>query len=243
VSISPTNNSYETLVGLAIHWSSLRAQLASIDSQAGDKSLKNLERTIAENTLATVQQNISEILANAQSTPAGFTTLKSDIERMNKDVEFEKSVFLMTKFPDKPGDRLKDKQLDSLTKAIEEALRPYGLVVRRADQRNFASSKQLWDNVRIHMLGCKYGIAILESKYKDEFNPNVALEYGFMNAIGREVILFIEETFKHRRADIMSTLGKEFNWSASPKTMKKSIIAAIDSWMVDLGKPKIILTK
>jgi hypothetical protein len=41
----------------------------------------------------------------------------------------------------------------------------------------------------------------------------------------------------------MSTLGKEFKWSASPKIMKKSIIAAIDSWMVDLGKPKIILTK
>ena len=136
MSPSPADNSYETLVGLAFHWSSLRAQIASIDSQEGDRSLKNLERMIAEKTLATVEQNISEILASGQSIPTRLTSLKSDIERMNKDAEFEKSVFLMTEFPDRPGGKLKDKQLDSLTKAIEEALHPYGLVVRRADQRD-----------------------------------------------------------------------------------------------------------
>ena len=83
------------------------------------------------------------------------------------------------------------------------------------------------------MIGCKYGIAILESKYKDEFNPNVALEYGFMTVLGREVILLIEETFKYRRADIVGTLGKEFKWSTSPKVMKNRwLLQSIHGWLI-----------
>jgi nucleoside 2-deoxyribosyltransferase len=239
VTALPPENSHETLVVLVTQRAQFHAFIEAIDKRAGDPRLKEIEKKAAEGEISKIEQNISEILEASESVPISLINLKADVERMNKDVPFDKSVFLMTKFPDKPNESLKDKQLDLLAKAIENALNPYGLFVRRADKRNYASSKQLWDNVRVHMLGCKYGVAILESKYKDEFNPNVALEYGFMNALGREVILLIEKTFKHRRADILGTLGKGFEWSATAKVLSNSVTEAIDSWMIDLGIPKI----
>lgn len=239
MSYSPVENSYEALLALITQRAQFYAVIETIDKRGGNPKLKDIERKNAEHEINRIEQNISEILENNSSVPISFINLKADVERMNKDVAFDKSVFLMTKFPDRPGAKAKNKQLDSVFKAIEEALATYGLVLRRADRRNYASSKQLWDNVRVHMIGCKYGIAILESKYKDEFNPNVALEYGFMLALGREAILLVENSFKHRRADIMSTLGKEFKWNAATKEMKRSVTKAIDSWMTDLGMPKI----
>lgn len=235
---APRLNSFEEIVGLALHWSELRTQLAAIDRHTGAPGLKNLLRITAEQTLNRVEKNILEFLEKSQTVPPGLAALKPDVERMHLDAPFEHSVFLMTKFPDAPSASVEDEQLDSLTRYIEEALRPYGLVLRRADQRNYASSSQLWDNVRTHMLGCRYGIAILESKYRDEFNPNVALEYGFMQALGRDVVLFIEEEFKHRRADIIGTLGKSFKWSSKTEETEASIYRAVESWMIDLGRPK-----
>jgi len=57
------------------------------------------------------------------------------------------------------------------------------------------------------MLGCDYGVAILEDHVGDEFNPNVALEYGFMLARGSKVVLLKEANFKHTRADIFATIS------------------------------------
>lgn len=232
-------NSFEEIVGLALHWAELRSQLVGIEQHAGAPGLKNLLRITAEQTLHRVEQNILELLEKSQTVPPGLAALKADVERMHLDAPYEHSVFLMTKFPDAPGASDKDQGLDAITKYIEAALRPYGLVLRRADQRNYASSNQLWDNVRAHMLGCRYGIAILESRYRDEFNPNVALEYGFMQALGRDVVLFIEEGFNHRRADIIGTLGKNFRWSPEPGETEASITRAVDSWMIDLGRSRV----
>ena len=127
----------------------------AIEKRGGSSRLNDIERTNADRETNRIEQNISEILENTSSVPIGFINLKPDVERMNEDVPVEKSVFLMTKFPDRPDQRLKDKQLDVLTKAIAKALRPYGLIVRRADQKNYASSKQVWDNVGTYMIGCK----------------------------------------------------------------------------------------
>jgi hypothetical protein len=240
--ISPEGGSdspLEKLFGQVTLYNQLQTQITEIRSRGGNETLQNLALKPVKETLQIVEKNIMDLLSSSKPINPNVLALKADIERMNRDVPFDKSVFLMTKFPDKPGKTLKDQQLDSLTAAIEVALKPYGLTVRRADRRNYASTKQLWDNARIHMLGCMYGIAVLESKYKDEFNPNVALEYGFMNALGREVILLIEESFKHRRADIVGTLGKTFNLSGKPGEMQESVAEAIDSWMIDIGKPKI----
>lgn len=216
----------------------LRTEIAAVDIRAGSKALKDIERNQLEDILRGVEDNIVELLDSSSTIPRTHLSLKPDVDRMTAEVPFEQSVFFMTSFA-VGKDPVKDRQLKRISDAIEKSLDAYGLRLRRADRRDYSASKQLWDNVQIHMLGCRYGIALLESHYRDELNPNVALEYGFMKALGRDLVLLIEKEFKHRRADILSTLGKQFEWTDDARAMRKSIQAAIHSWMADLGRPRM----
>jgi hypothetical protein len=87
------------------------------------------------------------------------------------------------------------------------------------------------------MLGCRYGVAILEDHVGDELNPNVALEYGFMKGLGREVVLLKERRFKHLRADLVGTIPKEFDIGADHALDRRSIQDAVSNWLIDIGVP------
>jgi nucleoside 2-deoxyribosyltransferase len=81
------------------------------------------------------------------------------------------------------------------------------------------------------MIGCKYGIAVLENILENEFNPNVALEYGFMRALGKPVLL-LEEKRMSPRADILGTLWEQFDMVEG---IQKTIADAINRWAHDCG--------
>ncbi|OGL61588.1 MAG: hypothetical protein A3J27_04615 [Candidatus Tectomicrobia bacterium RIFCSPLOWO2_12_FULL_69_37] len=80
------------------------------------------------------------------------------------------------------------------------------------------------------MLCCKYGVAVLENIIVDEFNPNVALEYGFMRAMGKPALLLKEKRFKPR-ADILGTIWQDFDILNIDPTVPN----AIDKWLDDVG--------
>ena len=87
------------------------------------------------------------------------------------------------------------------------------------------------------MLGCKFGLAILEDRGANEMNPNVALEFGFMKAMDRIVGLLREEAFKHDRADLIGKLVKSFRIDESLALDEASLKTAIQDWMIDCGIP------
>jgi hypothetical protein len=60
------------------------------------------------------------------------------------------------------------------------------------------------------MVGCRFGIAVPEDILVAEFNPNVALEYGFMRALGKPTLLLKEQRMLPR-ADILGTLWGQFD--------------------------------
>ena len=80
------------------------------------------------------------------------------------------------------------------------------------------------------MFCCKYGVAVLEDIMADEFNPNVALEYGFMRALGKPTLLLKERRFKPR-ADILGTVWHEFDIL----NLEVSVTAALSDWVRDLN--------
>ena len=72
-------------------------------------------------------------------------------------------------------------------------------------------------------MGCAMGIAIVEDKYRPEINPNVAMEWGWMRALGRRVLFLMEETFSHGRADWGGLRSLEFKWEAPKPRIRKAI--------------------
>ena len=105
-------------------------------------------------------------------------------------------------------------------------------------QTGSTPSRQLWDNLCVYMLGAS-GIAVLEDRSGEELNPNVALEYGFMRALGRDAILVKERSFKHIRADLVGMIPKEFSIGTDLRLDESSLRSAVEAWMVDLNRPAI----
>jgi hypothetical protein len=58
-------------------------------------------------------------------------------------------------------------------------------------------------------------VAIIENRYKQELNPNVALEWGWMRAMDKDVLFLLEKDFKQFRADILGFIPDTFSWDGS----------------------------
>lgn len=160
--------------------------------------------------------------------PEGYEKLQSSYtnffaDKDNNCTDYEKNVFTMTRF--KRG----NKQLEDIDLTIRQTLQKFGLYAHRADDKCYTSDRNLWDNVCTYMICCKYGIAVLENIDVREFNPNVALEYGFMRALNKSVLLLKEKGFEPR-ADIMGTLWEPFDIFQ----VEESISKGIESWLRDL---------
>lgn len=78
-----------------------------------------------------------------------------------------------------------------------------------------------------NLLACSRGIAIIEDKYKLELNPNVAMEWGWMRAMGKPVLFLVEQSFVHGRADWDGLIKHRFD-RGNPAP---GVQAAIKSWL------------
>jgi hypothetical protein len=157
--------------------------------------------------------------------PSGYEYLREDCKQfLARNRPYSRNVFLMMRFDSS------DNLLTQVDEQLRRTLCRHGLVARRADDVMYASDQQLWSNVCVYMLCCKYGVAVLEDTARDEFNPNVALEFGFMRALGKKALLLTDRGFKNLRADIVGTLREEFDIS-DVSTLAKPI----GRWIRSLG--------
>jgi hypothetical protein len=106
----------------------------------------------------------------------------------------------MTKFDDK------NVRLTEILSELRTILKRYGYNPFRADDKMYLADRDMWNNVCVYMLCCKQGIALLENHSRQEYNPNVAIEYGFMRALNKRTLLLRDSGFPRDRADIA---GKE----------------------------------
>lgn len=147
------------------------------------------------------------------------------LEQFWNEGSYERSVFLMTKFPE-PGESAKAAELQRVIDAVASATTAAGFIPRIA---RFPSDYHpgLWDNVELHLLGCRQGIAIVEDRYLPELNPNVAMEWGWMRGMGKPVLFLLEQRFGHFRADLGDLLNKQFEWDDP----EPGVETAVSGWL------------
>jgi len=133
---------------------------------------------------------------------------------------FEKCVFIMTKFPE--GETPQDLQLKKIIATVEASVVECGHVPRIASEKPPFHSL-LWDNVELYLLGSSRGIAILESKYKPELNPNVAMEWGWMRGMGRQILPLVEKDFGYKRADWGGLIESTFEWDDPAAAVRQAV--------------------
>jgi hypothetical protein len=173
---------------------------------------------------------LQQLLESTMEFPPRHVRHFALLEQFWRDGGYEESVFIMSKFPD-GTDGAKDGDLERVLAVASEAISEAGFsprIARGASRYHDA----LWDNVELHLLGCRQGIAIVEDKYRNELNPNVAMEWGWMRGMGKSVLFMIEESFTHSRADISGLIEQSFRWTDPEADMA----AAIETWLESLGR-------
>lgn len=135
-----------------------------------------------------------------------------------------KVAFLMMRFG-------KTKAHANIVAGIRKALEPIGIRIVRADDKQYHDD--LFPNVLTYMYGCGFGIAVFERIETEEFNPNVALEVGYMFALQKNICLLKDKTLQTLQADLVGKLYRIFD-SLDPI---ETIPSVLTPWLRDKALP------
>lgn len=187
-----------------------------------------------EENLRAYRSAVREQLESCLRYPPGHVRHFSLLEQFHEIAPFEKSVFIMTKYPE--GDREVDRELRSLIDCVKFVVKTFGCVPRLANERNYHD--QLWDNVELCLLGSSRAIAIVEDKCMSELNPNVAMEWGWMRCLRRPVLYLVEESFDKDRADWSGLIKAPFAWPGAAKEVEAAVARLFKEEVEDDGTSK-----
>ena len=158
-------------------------------------------------------------LEHAPLVPPGYEHLTQPLSLFLQDnPDYPHNVFLMTRFADHP----------SLLQAIDVlrgVLKRHGYYGLRADDKAYVSvaERYLWNNVCVYMIGCSRGIVVLEDVVQDDFNPNIAIEYGFLRALNKPVLVLRDRNFKRLAADVSGIIYETFDLLKPSDTLREPV--------------------
>jgi len=157
--------------------------------------------------------------------PLGYENVGPILECFKKDhPNYDQNVFIMMRFR-------QDSPFPEIHSAIVSALKQRGYNGLRADHRTYPQDDDLWMNVCTYMLGCKYGVAVFERGAEtQEYSPNVELEYGFMRAMNKRVLLLKYKDRTPLNTDVVGKIYKEFDSSKIVPSIEKQI----SKWIRDI---------
>lgn len=187
------------------------------------QSLLNIDQKYRAELFELIKKELSTFLVF----PPCHIRHKNKLEEFHRSAGFEESIFIMTKFPD--GNDEIDSALKRVIDTVVRSITNCGFYPRLAS--DYSYHPNLWDNVELYLLGCSRGIAILEDRYKPELNPNVAMEWGWMKGMGKDVLYLVESGFKHYRADWSGLIRCTFSWDEPENYIQQAIV----QWL----KPKM----
>ncbi len=121
------------------------------------------------------------------------------------------------------------KPFAKIVEIIKQTGEQHGLTIIRADENEFHAD--LWGNVRTHLHGCGFGIAVYERIETNEPNANVGLEVGYLMAMNKPVLLFKDKTVETLPADLAGKLYKLFD----PHDPEGTIPTQLTKWLEDYG--------
>ncbi len=132
---------------------------------------------------------------------------------------FAKNVFVIMRYGKKP-------QYGDIERAIKDTLRRYGLTAILA--RDVQYEDDLWPNVKFCMDNSRYAIVVFEDIARTPVHsPNVALELGYMMALGRKCLILKEESLSGLFPDVIGKIYKLFDADQAHATVQD----AVSQWL------------
>ena len=206
----------------------LQKKLDKIINESGpgeDELLESYHKQIAAKRWEAKQYVETNLL---RFPPSHYANHSGNLKQFFEAGSYEKSVFIMTKFPE--SDQGEDAKLKLIIAEVRAAIADAGLIPRMA---TFEYNEDLRRNVELFLLGCARGVAIVEDHVRKEMNPNVAFEWGWMRGMSKRVYYLMEEGFAHTRADWGGLVNRRFSWD----TPTEGIRGALKAWLTEKEQP------
>jgi phosphoserine phosphatase len=146
----------------------------------------------------------------------------TSIAKLTAKSPYDRNVFIMTPYRDTAAFR------ETIT-TVRETLKSVGLRAWLAS--DLSLEEQLWDNAKVFMAGCRAGIAIFTpdeakgaaSGSGEVFNPNVAIEAGYMLALRKPVLILKDIGLPKLPTDFTSFLYRNFDLQHAADTVENEI--------------------
>lgn len=145
--------------------------------------------------------------------------IAKSVGRIRADYRGQKIAFLIMRFG-------AGKHYDAIVKAVKQTLADRGIVVLRADEKQYHSD--LYYNILSYIYASDFGIAVFERINNDDYNPNVAFEVGYMFGINKEVCLLKERSLGCLHTDIIGRIYKEFDIQDIESTIAGNLLQWYD---------------
>ncbi|WP_167755843.1 hypothetical protein [Vitreimonas flagellata] len=177
---------------------------------------ENIQKDSAKRIAGQYLDNLAKALSRPRAI-AGYEALQSMLDAFSTDhPEYDRNVFVAMRFA-------QTKQNDEIWNSISATLRNFGMFAHRADAKSYPQDDDLWNNVCVYMLGCKYGICVFDQIDDRDFNPNVQIEYGFMRACNKRVLLLKDQRQPTMPVDITGKIRREFDTYDIASTVAKQV--------------------
>lgn len=153
--------------------------------------------------------------------------VRAGAEKLRRRFPPDKRVFIMTPFQQEQG-------YPEAVRAIKARLSTLGYTGLVAT--DFQAHSELWYNVQAYMIACSRGVAVFGDSGSgrsggflsgEAYNANVAIESGYMRALGREVLFLKDRSLEKLPTDYMGSLYQEIDLEQAG-----SLESAIDRWLV-----------
>lgn len=196
--------------------------------RSGEESIVSYNRSeeLIVNVVRTVGRRVGSPFRTGVATPGEPPELRESLREFRRRYPDPRTVaFLMMDFSKTPAHT-------KIATAVRIALRSLGIQCLRSDDYIFHDD--LFPNVLTYMHGCGLGVAVFERINADRYNPNVALEVGYMRALGKPVCLLKDKTMVTLQADLIGKIYSPFD----TQHVETSIPPVISKWLDDKGFTK-----
>ena len=113
--------------------------------------------------------------------------------------------------------------------AIQDVSKQYGFIAHIASERWF--EPDLWPNTEQHLRVCRYAIVVIDVGDGQEISPNVALEAGYLLAMGKAFLILREKQCTTTMVNLEAKLYRSFDYWNITGTVKP----AVSSWLESHG--------
>lgn len=122
--------------------------------------------------------------------------------------------FIVMRFGDTPEHR-------AVRAALADVSRRSGVLLLRADHHRY--HERLFDNVCVYLHGCAFAISIFEDAEGRGFNPNVALEVGYLQALKKPVLHLQSSSLQQMPTDLQGVPCCRYDPADIGETTRRTI--------------------